>query len=131
MQLLYEANTLLGTPQPTQVTVHPVPGKAVLISGHDLHVMYSLLQACARAGINVYTHGEALSAHAYPKLKAFKNLVGHYGGAWNRQAHEFAHFPGELYVMRICKQLRILWVTMVVLGIGKLMSSRTSLVSFT
>lgn len=36
-------------------------------------------------GIQVYTHGEMLPAHAYPKLKAFKHLAGNYGTAWQNQ----------------------------------------------
>jgi len=38
---------------------------------------------------------QMLPGHAYPKLKAYKSLAGHFGGAWNRQSHEFAHFPGK------------------------------------
>jgi hypothetical protein len=33
----------------------------------------------------VYTHGEMLPAHAYPKLKAHKHLAGHFGTAWQQQ----------------------------------------------
>jgi hydroxylamine reductase (hybrid-cluster protein) len=58
MELLYEANATLGKPEPTEVRVTPVPGKAILISGHDLHVMEGLLKACEPHGIKVYTHGE-------------------------------------------------------------------------
>ena len=44
-------------------------------------------------GINIYTHGEMLPAHGYPKLKAFKHLAGNYGGAWVDQADDFADVP--------------------------------------
>lgn len=102
MEMLYEANALLGKPEPTQVKVAPTPGKCVLVSGHDLVVMESLLKACEPLGIHVYTHGEMLPGHSYPKLKSYKCLAGHFGGAWNRQQHEFAHFPGPVVLTSNC-----------------------------
>lgn len=102
MELLYNSNTTLGKQEPTQVKVSPVPGKSLLVSGHDLALLDSLLPACKAKGVNVYTHGEMLPAHAYPKLKAYGNLVGHYGGSWNRQAHEFSHFPGPIVMTSNC-----------------------------
>jgi hydroxylamine reductase len=32
-------------------------------------------------GIFVYSHGEMLPAHGYPKLKAYSHFYGHYGTA--------------------------------------------------
>ncbi len=52
------------------------------MSGHDLTDIEALLEQTAGKGINVYTHGEMLPAHAYPELKKHKHLVGNYGGAW-------------------------------------------------
>jgi hydroxylamine reductase len=103
MELLYEANTAsLGTPEPTKVQVRPVPGKCVLVSGHDLHVLEGLLAACEPRGVKVYTHGEMLPGHAYPRLKAYASLAGHFGGAWNKQAVEFRHFPGPIVMTSNC-----------------------------
>ena len=69
-------------------------GKAILVSGHDLKDLHGILEATKDKGINVYTHGEMLPAHSYPKLKAYPQLVGNYGGAWQDQQKEFAEFPG-------------------------------------
>jgi len=102
MEILYEANATLGTPEPTEVHVRPVAGKAVLISGHDLIAMEALLKACEPLGIKVYTHGEMLPGHSYPSLKKYSCLAGHFGGAWNRQQHEFAHFPGPIVFTSNC-----------------------------
>ena len=44
-------------------------------------------------GANVYTHEEMLTAHMYPKVKAFKHLVENYGTTWQDQKQEFATFP--------------------------------------
>jgi hydroxylamine reductase len=55
-------------------------------------------------GINVYTHGEMLPAHGYPKLRAYQHLVGNYGGAWQDQADEFDRFPGAILMTTNCIQ---------------------------
>lgn len=103
MEALDAANTgTFGTPEPTQVRVTPVKGKAILVSGHDLKDLHAILEATRDKGINVYTHGEMLPAHAYPKLKAYPHLAGNYGGAWQDQQKEFAEFPGPIVMTSNC-----------------------------
>ncbi|KAF1041133.1 MAG: Hydroxylamine reductase [Burkholderia lata] len=103
MELLDSANTgRFGAQQPTAVRVSPVAGKAILVSGHDLGDLHALLEQTAGTGIHVYTHGEMLPAHAYPVLKAFPHLVGNYGGAWQDQQSDFAHFPGPILMTSNC-----------------------------
>lgn len=91
-----------GHPVPTRVNVSPVAGKAILVSGHDLHDLMLILQQTEGLGINVYTHGEMLPAHAYPAFKGFKHLVGNYGTAWQNQQKEFAAFPGAIVMTSNC-----------------------------
>jgi hydroxylamine reductase len=82
MALLDKANTgTYGHPVPTSVRVTPKKGKAILVSGHDLKDLEELLKQTEGTGINVYTHGEMLPAHGYPKLKKYAHLAGNYGGA--------------------------------------------------
>jgi hydroxylamine reductase len=103
MELLDAANTgAFGAQQPTQVRVTPIKGKAILVSGHDLADLAALLEQTKDTGINVYTHGEMLPAHAYPKLKAYPHLAGNYGGAWQDQQTEFAEFPGPILMTSNC-----------------------------
>ena len=103
METLDGANTgTFGMPEPTVVRMTPVRGKAILASGHDLKDLMALLEATRDQGINVYTHGELLPAHAYPALKAFPHLVGNYGGAWQDQRLEFAKFPGPIVMTSNC-----------------------------
>ena len=103
MEALDAANTgAFGTPTPTNVRVTPVKGKAILVSGHDLKDLHAILEATKDKGINVYTHGELLPAHSYPKLKAYPHLVGNYGGAWQDQQKEFAEFPGPIVMTSNC-----------------------------
>jgi len=105
MALLDEANTgAYGSPVPTKVPIGHRKGKAILVSGHDLKDLYMLLEQTAGAGVDVYTHGEMLPAHAYPKLKAFPHFYGHYGTAWQNQYKEFDAFPGAILMTTNCIQ---------------------------
>jgi hydroxylamine reductase len=103
MEALDAANTgIFGAPVPTSVRITPVKGKAILVSGHDLKDLHAILEATKDRGVNVYTHGEMLPAHSYPKLKAYPHLVGNYGGAWQDQQKEFAEFPGPIVMTSNC-----------------------------
>lgn len=105
MEALDKANTgTYGNPEPTQVRVTPVKGKAILVSGHDLKDLDILLKQTEGKGINVYTHGEMLPCLAYPELKKHKHLVGNYGGAWQDQQKEFDAFPGSILMTTNCIQ---------------------------
>src|SRR3990172_2584663 len=55
-------------------------------------------------GIYVYSHGEMLPAHAYPRLKKHSHFFGHYGTAWQNQQKEFANFPGAILMTTNCLQ---------------------------
>jgi hydroxylamine reductase len=103
IEMLDAANTgTFGAQRPTAVRITPVAGKAILVSGHDLRDLAALLEQTKDTGINVYTHGEMLPAHAYPLLKAYPHLVGNYGGAWQDQQREFAAFPGPILMTSNC-----------------------------
>jgi len=105
MELLDAANTgHYGHPEPTQVRITPVKGKAILVSGHDLKDLDELLKQTEGKGINVYTHGEMLPCNAYPGLKKHKHLVGNFGNAWQFQQKEFAEFPGAVLMTTNCIQ---------------------------
>jgi hydroxylamine reductase len=105
MELLDGAHTrTFGHPVPTPVRVEPLRGKAILVSGHDLKDLKSLLEQTEGLGINIYTHGEMLPAHGYPELKKHKHLAANYGGAWQDQKTEFAQFPGAILMTTNCIQ---------------------------
>ena len=105
LEVLDKAHTgTFGTPRPTRVRLGARKGKAILVSGHDLHDLYALLEQTRGTGIEVYTHGEMLAAHGYPKLRAFAHLAGNYGGAWMDQAADFAAFPGAILMTSNCMQ---------------------------
>jgi len=103
MELLDAANTgKLGVQEPGTVRITPVKGKAILVSGHDMQDLLDLLEQTKNSGINIYTHGEMLPAHAYPKLKTYPHLVGNYGSAWQNQHEEFSAFPGPILMTSNC-----------------------------
>jgi len=105
MEMLDRANTgTYGHPEPTNIRISPVEGKAILVSGHDLKDLEELLKQTEGKGINIYTHGEMLPCNAYPGLKKYKHLVGNYGGAWQDQAKEFDAFPGSILMTTNCIQ---------------------------
>ena len=105
MELLDAANTeTYGHPAPASVSLAPRPGKAILVSGHDLKDLHDLLVQTEGTGINIYTHGEMLPAHAYPQLKRFSHLAGHFGTAWQNQQKEFPDFPGAILFTTNCIQ---------------------------
>jgi hydroxylamine reductase len=104
-ELLDRANTgTYGHPEPTRVRIAPKKGKAILVSGHDLRDLALLLEQTKDKGINVYTHGEMLPCHGYPKLRAHPHLTGHYGTAWQNQHKEFPGFPGAILMTTNCIQ---------------------------
>ncbi|ACK72535.1 hybrid cluster protein [Gloeothece citriformis PCC 7424] len=104
MELLDAGHTqTYGHPTPTQVPLNPKKGKAILVSGHDIRQLEAILQQTADKDITVYTHGELLPAHGYPKLKQnYPHLYGHYGTAWQNQTKDFAKFPGAIIITTNC-----------------------------
>jgi hydroxylamine reductase len=105
MEILDAGNTgTYGHPVPTKVPLGAKKGKAILVSGHDLKDLESLLKQTEGKGINVYTHGEMLPTHGYPGLKKYSHFYGHYGTAWQNQQKEFATFPGAVVMTTNCIQ---------------------------
>lgn len=103
MEVLDGANTgNFGAQEPAQARITPIKGKAILVSGHDMKDLYELLEQTKDTGINIYTHGEMLPAHAYPKLREYSHLAGNYGSAWQNQHAEFAAFPGPILMTSNC-----------------------------
>lgn len=103
MALLDKANTeSYGNPVPTEVTLNIQKGPFIVISGHDLYDLKQLLEQTKDKGINIYTHGEMLPAHAYPELKKYSHLKGNFGTAWQNQQKEFADIPAPILFTTNC-----------------------------
>jgi hydroxylamine reductase len=105
MELLDAGNTgNFGHPIPTKVPLGYKKGKAILVSGHDMKDLEALLKQTEGKGINIYSHGEMLSTHGYPKLKEYPHFYGQFGTAWQKQTKEFADFPGAILMTTNCIQ---------------------------
>lgn len=103
MALLDKANTeTFGNPEPTKVPLTIEKGPFIVISGHDLYDLKLLLEQTKDKGVNVYTHGEMLPAHAYPELKKYPNLKGNFGTAWQNQKKEFKDIPAPVLFTTNC-----------------------------
>ena len=103
MEMLDKANTeTFGTPVPTTVPLKIEKGPFIVISGHDLLDLKLLLEQTEGKGINIYTHGEMLPAHAYPELKKYRHLKGNFGTAWQNQQKEFADIPAPILFTTNC-----------------------------
>ena len=77
-------------------------GPFIVISGHDLRDLKLLLEQTEGRGIQIYTHGEMLPAHAYPELKKYSHLKGNFGTAWQNQQKEFADLPAPILFTTNC-----------------------------
>jgi len=103
MKLLNDGHVeTFGAPAPATVYEGTKSGPGILITGHDMLDLQNLLDQVEGTEVNVYTHGEMLPAHMYPKLREHPNLAGHYGGAWQKQKKEFAAFGGAVLATTNC-----------------------------
>ena len=103
MELLDQANTTTyGTPVPTTVPLTIEKGPFIIITGHDLKDLQLLLEQTKDKGVNIYTHGEMLPAHAYPEFKKYSHLKGNFGTAWQNQQKEFDNIPGAILYTTNC-----------------------------
>ena len=103
MALLDKANTeSYGNPEISKVKLGVGSRPGILISGHDLKDLERLLEQTKGTGVDVYTHGEMIPAHYYPKFKKYDNLVGNYGNAWWQQKEEFEKFNGSILMTTNC-----------------------------
>lgn len=91
-----------GVPELTAVPTKLRPGKCILITGHDLVDLRTLLTMAEKEGVDIYTHGEMLPSFMYPGLKSSPRLVGNFGHAWQLQQKEFEHFPGPILFTTNC-----------------------------
>ena len=91
-----------GYPSPCAVYEGTKAGPGILVTGHDLVDLAELLEQTADSGVSVYTHGEMLPAHSYPKLRSYPHLAGHFGTAWHYQNLHFSEFTGPVVATTNC-----------------------------
>lgn len=89
-----------GDIEPVEISTSIKPGKAILVSGSNLKELELLLEATKDRGIDIYTHGNMLLAHAYPKFKTYPHLVGHFGEKEGNYMLDFIEFPGSIFLTK-------------------------------
>lgn len=90
-----------GRPTLVEVSFSTEIGKAILVSGSDYKKLENILIATKGKDIGVYTHGiEMLMAHAFPKLREYPNLKGHYGAGFDSSIIDFSTFPGAIIMTK-------------------------------
>lgn len=103
MQLLNDGHLeLFGRPEIREVSEGIQDGPGILVTGHDLLDLAHVLEQTEGTGVKVYTHGEMLPGHMYPRLFEYPHLAGHYGGAWQKQHREFERFGGPVLATTNC-----------------------------
>lgn len=85
----------------TDVSISPKEGKAILVAGSNMKELELLLNATKDTGINIYTHGQMMTGHTFPKLKAFPHLAGHYGKGSEYHMSDFSSFPGPIFLTKL------------------------------
>ncbi len=103
LELLDSANTkTYGDPVEVKVSTNVEKGPFIVVSGHDLKDLEIILEQTKDKGINIYTHGEMLPCHSYPKLKKYSHLKGNFGTAWQNQQKEFDSIPAPVVFTTNC-----------------------------
>ena len=103
METLDKANTeKFGNPEITEVDLSAGNRPGILISGHDLKDMETLLEQSKGEGVDIYTHSEMLPANYYPKFKEYDHFHGNYGNSWWSQNEEFQKFNGPILMTTNC-----------------------------
>lgn len=84
----------------TEVSVSCHQNRAILVSGSNLRDLELLLDATKNRGVDIYTHGQLIIAHAFPKFKKYPHLVGHYGTGMENYFVDFSSFPGAIFMTK-------------------------------
>lgn len=101
LQIFDAKKASFGNFMASEVTISTRPGKAILVSGNNLKGLELVLEAVKGKDINVYTHGEMIIAHAFPRLKSYPNLIGHYGEGFEYSMSDFTSFNGAIFLTKL------------------------------
>lgn len=84
----------------SDISLSTRPNKAILVAGTNLRELEKVLEATKDKNIDIYTHGEMILAHTYPKFKEYSHLIGHFGVGIENCLLDFATFPGAILVTK-------------------------------
>ena len=89
-----------GKQEESEVSFSTRPNKAILVTGENIRELELILKATEGKGIDVYTHGDMILAHTFPKLKKFEHLIGQFGTGQENCLLDYATFPGAIYLAK-------------------------------
>lgn len=102
--LIKELNTLkenlYGIANNCEVNLSTSTGKAIMVDGTNINELAEILNVTKNLNIDIYTHGEMISAHAYPHISEHAHLKGHYGHGSGNTILDFSTFPGAIFIGR-------------------------------
>lgn len=102
MQKVFDAKKrAFGDFVETEVLMTPRIGKAILVAGSNLKDLERILEATKDKDIDVYTHGQMITAHIFSKFKSYPHLVGHYGQGADYYISDFLAFPGSIFLTKL------------------------------
>ena len=85
-----------GAPKLSNVELGVRKNPGILVAGQNTRVLECVLKAAEGTGVDVYTHGELLSAQALTTLQNLDHFAGNYGGSPETQEQDFASFHGPV-----------------------------------
>lgn len=98
---LSEIKTLkFGEQTDTKISYTTYPNKAILVAGTNIQELKDVLDETRDKKIDIYTHGEMILAHTYPKFREYKHLKGQFGRGIEYCLLDFATFPGAILIAR-------------------------------
>lgn len=101
LNVVYETRKkIFGDFIESDLSLAPKEGKAILVAGANMRELEFLLEATKDRSVDVYTHGQMIAAHTFPKLKAYPNLIGHYGKGYEHYISDFTSFPGPIFLTK-------------------------------
>jgi hydroxylamine reductase len=102
MQKIFDARKAeFGEFTVSEVSYSTRLGKAILVAGINMKELELILKATEGKGIDVYTHGQMVLGHSFPKLKAYPHLAGYYGKGVEYCTSDFSSFPGAIYLTKL------------------------------
>lgn len=94
-----------GDIEETEISQSTRPNKAILVAGCNIRELEDLLENTKDKNIDVYTHGEMIQAHFYPKFtNQYSNLIGHFGMGIENCLLDFANFPGAILITKFATE---------------------------
>ena len=89
-----------GEPCSAEVSYTTYPNKAILVAGTNIQELKKVLDETSDKNIDIYTHGDMITAYTYPKFREYNNLKGQFGKGIENCLLDFATFPGAILIAK-------------------------------